>query len=56
MCRIIDRFRDIIAAQFFGHTHYDEIEIFYDSVGKPISVAYIAPSVTSYARMKPSYR
>ena len=27
--RIIHRFRNIIAAQFFGHTHQDEFEIFF---------------------------
>lgn len=27
---IIDRYESTIAAQFFGHTHSDEFEVFYD--------------------------
>jgi len=27
--RIVDRFYDTIAAQFFGHTHHDEFSLFY---------------------------
>lgn len=28
---IIDRYESTIAAQFFGHTHSDEFEVFYDT-------------------------
>lgn len=28
---IINRYEAIITAQFFGHTHYDEFEVFYDN-------------------------
>lgn len=28
---IVTRYESTIAAQFFGHTHHDEIELFYDS-------------------------
>lgn len=27
---IVARYENTIAAQFFGHTHHDEIEVFYD--------------------------
>lgn len=27
---IINRYESTIASQFFGHTHYDEFEVFYD--------------------------
>lgn len=27
---IISRYESIITAQFFGHTHFDEFEVFYD--------------------------
>ncbi|XP_002119636.3 sphingomyelin phosphodiesterase [Ciona intestinalis] len=55
---IISRYRDIIMAQFFGHTHKDEIEIQYNdsSLAHPVSMAYIAPSVTTYTKLFPSYR
>ena len=29
--RIVERFHDTIAAQFFGHTHHDEFRLFYHS-------------------------
>lgn len=56
--RIINRFKETISAQFFGHTHYDEMEIFYDEATKSnaTSMAYIAPSVTTYYNMHPGYR
>lgn len=51
-------------AQFYGHTHQDEFEIFYDSDGdnlindqpRPTNIAYIAPSVTTFAHVNPGYR
>jgi len=52
------RYENTIAAQFFGHTHYDEIELFYppEEPFRPSSVAYIAPSVTPYYNLNPGYR
>ena len=45
-------------AQFFGHTHRDNYEIFYDDVNfkRPVSMAYIAGSVTPYSYLNPNYR
>uniref|UniRef100_A0A0C9R6Z6 Sphingomyelin phosphodiesterase n=1 Tax=Fopius arisanus TaxID=64838 RepID=A0A0C9R6Z6_9HYME len=56
--RIINRYESTIAAQFFGHTHYDEFELFYDmkNITRPVSVAYVGPSVTPYDRLNPGYR
>uniref|UniRef100_A0A1B6CHV1 Saposin B-type domain-containing protein n=1 Tax=Clastoptera arizonana TaxID=38151 RepID=A0A1B6CHV1_9HEMI len=55
---IINRYESTITAQFFGHTHYDEFEIFYDNedLGRAISIAYIGPSVTPYFDLNPGYR
>lgn len=52
------RYESTITAQFFGHTHYDEFELFYDmkELGRPISVAYVGPSVTPYFDLNPGYR
>lgn len=57
-CRIDNRFETTISAQFFGHTHYDEFELFYDEYRsrRAINVAYIGPSVTSYYGLNPGYR
>ncbi|XP_039267442.2 sphingomyelin phosphodiesterase-like [Styela clava] len=56
--RIIERFRNTITGQYFGHTHFDEIQLFYGSGDEPepISVAYLAPSVTPYVDMNPGFR
>ncbi|CAM4318840.1 unnamed protein product [Caretta caretta] len=56
--RIINRFEGTIAAQFFGHTHVDEFEMFYDeeTLSRPVSVAFVAPSVTTYINLNPGYR
>ncbi|KAF2346196.1 Metallo-dependent phosphatase-like [Trinorchestia longiramus] len=52
------RYESTITAQFYGHTHYDELEVFYDDddVTRPISIAYVGPSVTTYPDLNPGYR
>lgn len=51
------RYSNIITGQFFGHTHYDQYDLFYDPVtSRPVSVGYISPAVTTYREMNPSYR
>ena len=53
------RYEGTITGQFFGHTHYDELEIFYDADSdfqRPVSVAYIGPSVTPFTSLNPGYR
>lgn len=52
------RYEATIAGQFFGHTHFDEYEVFYDEVyrGRASSIAYIGPSVTPYYGLNPGYR
>ena len=41
--RVVDRFESTITGQFFGHTHFDEMEIFYQAPDykRPTNVAYI---------------
>lgn len=47
-----------MTAQFYGHTHNDEFEVFYDLTDntRAIAVAYIGPSVTTYTYLNPGYR
>lgn len=57
--RIVDRFQDTILAQYFGHTHRDEFRVLLSPnyrKPKPISVAYIGPSITTYTENNPAYR
>ncbi|KAJ7185414.1 sphingomyelin phosphodiesterase [Mycena filopes] len=49
--QIVQRYKDTIAAQFFGHTHRDEFEVAYSDYGDrsretAVSVAWIAPALT----------
>ncbi|XP_044003284.1 sphingomyelin phosphodiesterase [Aphidius gifuensis] len=55
---IINRYESTITAQFFGHTHYDEFQLFYDTsdLGRAVSIAYIGPSVSPYYDLNPGYR
>uniref|UniRef100_A0ABM5FVJ3 Sphingomyelin phosphodiesterase n=1 Tax=Pogona vitticeps TaxID=103695 RepID=A0ABM5FVJ3_9SAUR len=56
--RIINRFEGTVAGQFFGHTHVDEFELFYDeeTLSRPLGVAFVAPSVTTFISLNPGYR
>lgn len=52
------RYESTIAAQFFGHTHFDEFELFYDrnDLSRVTNIAYVGPSVTPYYDLNPGYR
>ncbi|XP_044521775.1 sphingomyelin phosphodiesterase [Gracilinanus agilis] len=56
--RIVGRYENTIAGQFFGHTHVDEFELFYDeeTLSRPLAVAFLAPSATTYVNLNPGYR
>ncbi|KAM9455654.1 sphingomyelin phosphodiesterase [Clarias gariepinus] len=55
---IVNRYESTITGQFFGHTHFDEFQLFYDeeTLTRAVSVAYIAPSVTTFINLNPGYR
>lgn len=52
------RYEATITAQFFGHTHFDEFELFYDpkDLGRAVGISYICPSVTPFTNLNPGYR
>jgi len=55
---LVDRFSHIIKGQFFGHSHKDEMKIirrYFDSTSTS-SIAFLAPSATTYGGHHPSYR
>lgn len=56
--KIIARYENTLAGQFFGHTHVDEFEIFYDeeTLSRPLAVAFLAPSATTFINLNPGYR
>ena len=55
--KIINRFESTVAAQFYGHTHREELRIFHDDkTARPVNVAFIAGSLTTFINLNPSYR
>lgn len=54
--RIVNRFFKIIAAQFDGHTHKNELNIFYDQSGEfAINAAFNGGSLTPNTNVNPNY-
>ncbi|GAB6027684.1 hypothetical protein CHUAL_001924 [Chamberlinius hualienensis] len=57
--KIVTRYESTIRGQFFGHTHVDEFQQFYDLSNanrRPVSTAFVGPSLTTYVNLNPSYR
>ncbi|XP_028140393.1 sphingomyelin phosphodiesterase-like [Diabrotica virgifera virgifera] len=55
--KIVRRFSHIIKGQFVGHTHTDELKIFYDEDGTtPINVAFNGASLTTYTTYNPNIK
>ncbi|KAJ9595713.1 hypothetical protein L9F63_013126 [Diploptera punctata] len=56
--KIIDRFEGTVTAQFNGHTHKDEFEIFYslEDPSRAINIAFNGGSVTQYEFLNSNYK
>lgn len=50
------RFSHIVKGQFYGHTHTDELKIFYDENGTAINIGYNGASLTPYKKYNPNYK
>ncbi|XP_043929787.1 acid sphingomyelinase-like phosphodiesterase 3a [Protopterus annectens] len=46
LVKILRTYSDIIAGQFFGHTHRDSLMILHDEKGNPVNSLFVAPAVT----------
>lgn len=57
---IIERYSHIIKGQFSGHTHYDDMRIYFslyeDLILDVIGLLFLSPAVTPYSGNNPSYR
>lgn len=55
---IIDRFEQIITAEFNGHTHYEAFTLFYDksNSSRAHTVAFNGGSITAFNNVNPNYR
>ncbi|KAK4159001.1 Metallo-dependent phosphatase-like protein [Cladorrhinum sp. PSN259] len=55
--QIIDRYSPhVIANVFFGHTHEDQVSIYYDTNNEPVATGWIGPSLTPLTNMNSAYR
>ncbi|KAJ8974388.1 hypothetical protein NQ317_006167 [Molorchus minor] len=56
--RIIERFANTIVGHFNGHTHRDEVLVYYNSsdITQAINVAWNGASITTYSLGNPSYK
>ncbi|XP_068432607.1 cyclic GMP-AMP phosphodiesterase SMPDL3A [Clinocottus analis] len=43
---IFRKYSDVIAGQFYGHTHRDSIMVLLDRRGKPVNSVFVSPAVT----------
>ncbi|GMT05039.1 hypothetical protein PENTCL1PPCAC_27213 [Pristionchus entomophagus] len=56
---IVNRFENTIAAQFYGHTHNDHFQVYYEDSnpsGRATHFNFITPSITTYSFNNPAYR
>ncbi|CAJ0914636.1 unnamed protein product, partial [Mesorhabditis belari] len=56
---IVNRFESTIVAQFYGHTHLDHFQIYYESADakkRPTGINFITPSLTTNSNLNPAYR
>lgn len=53
---LIDRYSYIVRGIFTGHSHSDELEVFYNDNNEAVNANFIAPSLTTYNHRKPSFR
>ncbi|KAI8148608.1 Metallo-dependent phosphatase-like protein [Fennellomyces sp. T-0311] len=58
--QIVERYSPhVIAGQFYGHTHKDEYQVFYNgeqTAENAIAMAYVAPSITPFSNVNPGFR
>lgn len=55
---LVNRYKNIIMGQFFGHTHYDHFQLIksFKQPDRYAGVINIAPSLTTYTGLNPSFR
>ena len=54
---ILERFRETIAEQFFGHNHVEKNLVWLDSTSQqPMATGWVAPSLTTWSHVNPAFR
>ncbi|XP_003781891.1 acid sphingomyelinase-like phosphodiesterase 3a [Otolemur garnettii] len=52
LINIFRKYSDVIAGQFYGHTHRDSIMVLSDTQGSPVNSLFVAPAVTPVKNVK----
>ena len=54
---LMNRYRQIVAGIFYGHTHFDELRLFYDTPDNtPIQVAISCPGISTEHKNNPAFK
>jgi sphingomyelin phosphodiesterase len=55
---IVNRYKNIVKAQFYGHTHFDEFKLYYNIYNRSeaINPAWVGASLTPFTDLNPGYK
>ncbi|CAD8071043.1 unnamed protein product [Paramecium primaurelia] len=53
---LVERYAYIVRGQIYGHAHGEFYNLYKDQNGKPMNIAYISSSLTTYNNKLPSFR
>ncbi|XP_059171995.1 sphingomyelin phosphodiesterase-like [Physella acuta] len=56
--KIVNRYENTIVNQFYGHSHHDWFQMFYDETNfqRPVGFGFVAPSITPGSNINPIFR
>ncbi|KAJ8270738.1 hypothetical protein GJAV_G00118680 [Gymnothorax javanicus] len=55
LVEIFREFSDVVAGQFYGHTHRDSMMVLLDHKGQPVNSAFVTPAVTPFRHASELY-
>ena len=53
---LVLKYADIIAGQFYGHTHHDSFQVWSTPAKIPAQLGFVCPSLTTFTNINPSFR
>ncbi|XP_035277832.1 acid sphingomyelinase-like phosphodiesterase 3a [Anguilla anguilla] len=55
LVEIFRKYSDVVAGQFYGHTHRDSIMVLLDHEGQPVNSVFVTPAVTPFRHANEPY-